>query len=246
MDVVFIVGGTALRNGGMELRYALRGVEENLYNKGRVWIFGDCPKWVSKEHITHIQVPDLFKSSHSNTCLKVHHAAYRKAVSDPFLLFNDDFYLCSPISAEGMPYIREGTLQSEAVKHGGNYRKAMWNTARALKLLHQHERRPLWSFEVHAPLPIVKSQFIAALKRVLWAQQHPSDGILWRSVYGNLVRRGSTIGKDVKIFPKMSMTEVRSLLEDAWVFSTAAAYGPELGSLLQHWFPKPSVYEKES
>ncbi len=239
MDVVYVVGGSAADH--VELRYSLRSVVKYLRDVGGIWIYGELPWWARTDSgLRHARIPDLFDSPHANACLKAHLAANCPEISDPFLFMNDDFYICREMGAGDVRLLHEGELKSASARREGGHRRAMWNTLATLQ--REMPDRPLWSFELHCPMPVFKSSFLAALRRVGWAGQTEDDAVLWRSVYGNLSRRQSWLEKDLK-FRDESLASMRETVQGTWCFSVEENMSEAAKMLIEEMYPDPSPWE---
>src|SRR5688572_13246658 len=85
-----------------ELRYSLRSLR-NLPH-GRVFVAGYCPVWVSSE-VERIPVPRM-SDKHTHALASLVAAMNDERVSDPFVMFNDDFYIMRPM--DRVPILHTG------------------------------------------------------------------------------------------------------------------------------------------
>lgn len=111
-------------------------------------------------------------------------------MSDPFILFNDDFMIMRPI--DEIPTLNLGLIRDVAASYfrqglNGGYAHGMLRTAELLETLGYEN--PL-SFEAHVPMVIDKTLMLEALNHGPYQR---------RSVYGNLAGLTGTTIRDVKI-----------------------------------------------
>lgn len=223
-DVVYIC-----RSGddNEELRYSLRSLK-NLPH-GKVFLVGDAPSWV--RDVEKIIVPrKRDKQDTAEENLRV--ACTTSEISDPFYLFNDDFFVMQPM--EEIPSWDMGDLAWVISEHAeSRYRTAMERTHQLL--LNMGVIAPV-SFELHIPMLIEKLGMLLALS--LGKGIH---GVHNRTLYGNLEGIESEYHQDVKVYrkdTKKSYTE--------WPFISTSdrtfRFHP-VGRYIQKQFPTPGPYE---
>jgi hypothetical protein len=221
-----------------ELRYSLRSLA-NLPHE-RVWIFGGKPEWVTGVEL----VPtDQRGAKYKVTTRAMRAACEHPDVSDPFILFNDDFYVARPVSE--VPVLHRGLVADVLADyrrrwHGlSAYSRGMMQTAELLESL--GFAAPL-SYELHLPLPVHKRAMIEAL------DVGAAAGIAVlhkRTLYGNLARLGGERLTDVKITtPRDGRIVARHVARagSAWLSSGDTTFR-ELEPFLRHRFPAPSPHE---
>lgn len=175
-----------------ELRHSLRSLK-NLPH-GKVWIVGEAPAWVRNvELIRVLRGRDKQASALANLVAACQHPD----ISDPFVVMNDDFYILEPIPE--IPTMHMGDLDQVIADHrpGTAYRNAMQKTRDRIVEIFAKEGidRPLYSYELHAPMVIDKLGMLLALS--LATDIH---GVHNRTLYGNLMKRGGTYTPDVKVY----------------------------------------------
>lgn len=174
-----------------QLRYALRSWSAHLPH-GRVWLVGYRPAWVGG--VEHIATRQAGSTKYRNTTAAVRAACEHPDVSDDFLLVNDDMFIMRPV--DGMPVLHRGRVRDVeayyAARHpNGAYLAGMRETRELLATLGHPE--PL-SYELHVPLPVQRTQMLAALDA-----GRNIDVVHKRTLYGNLAQIGGTQINDVKI-----------------------------------------------
>lgn len=222
MDVVYVC-----RSGeNPELRYSLRSLTNVPHD--RVWILGGWPAWVG--NVEAIERPTL-ATKYLTTTAHLRAACENEAISDPFILFNDDFYVTCPFPA--IPSLHRGRLVSVInqyrIKSAGQYVQGMVATRKLL--LELGHREPL-SYELHVPLVIHKA---AMLKAIEIGEHLPV--LHKRTLYGNLAALGGDEIADVKVW-----NEDQPIPRGPWLSSSDASLAylePHLSAL----FPTPSPYE---
>ena len=232
MDLVYVVGPDT-RNE--ELRYSLRSVARNLMHDV-VWIVGYKPAWVTgveylpvKQHATKWQnsTANLVTACDSGT-----------GVAERFALMNDDFYVLE--SMVEVPILNRGPVAGEIARYRytrSRYVDGIEQTATLLKRVAGIDA-PI-SYELHVPLPVVKSDMRAALHLAATEGRH-IIAIHKRTLYGNLYGIGGETRDDVKLHGSGDP------LPDWPLVSTAtASWRGLVGKALRARFPEPCIYEKE-
>lgn len=186
-----------------ELRYSLRSVAANLEHD-RVFIIGGKPDWLSDEAI-HLHAA-WRPQKHQDLRENVLAACKDPRVSDPFILFNDDFFVMHPMKE--VPVLNRGTSreteQSIELQRDSNplYLQAMIYTREVLES--QGYKDPL-CFELHVPMVVHKKLMIKAYNPArLFPRWHN------RTAYGAYAGlTGETI-KDVKVYSKSALPDLSS------------------------------------
>lgn len=176
-----------------ELRYCLRSLVNVPH--GRVHIFGKPPRWVNRETARVVEMSSV-GSKYDTVEAHLMQAVLDPAVSDPFVLFNDDFYVTAPI--DSVPVLNRGTVAEVIEEHIGNaavgsYPASMAQSVRAMGW----DQDDAMSYELHVPMTMHKSVLHAALV------SRPKDQVRrWnvRTVYGNLLGDVGERIADVKVY----------------------------------------------
>ncbi|MFF3096822.1 hypothetical protein [Streptomyces cyaneofuscatus] len=216
-----------------QLRYALRSWAAHLPH-GRVWVVGHLPAWaVGVRHIRTRQTGTKYQ----NTTLAVRTACEHAAVSEEFLLANDDMFVMHP-QPDGMPVLHRGPVRTVeayyAARASGKYLQGLRETRDLLVELGHTD--PL-SYELHVPMPVVKSGMLSALD----VGRH-LDAVHKRTLYGVLAQLGGEEIRDVKIMHRAPRgygpeSPFLSTMPDSF----AAGY---VGRFIRQAFPTPCRYER--
>lgn len=184
MDVVYI---NRPGDDNEELRYSLRSLRNIPHD--RVWMVGYCPVWVQGVDVISLE---RMRDKQSSALTNLIAACQSLEISDPFLIFNDDFFVMQP--QESMPTLHLGDLDKVIQEHrpGTAYRHAMERTRDRLALNHPG---PMYSYEAHCPMVIEKTGMLLALS--LGSDIH---GLHNRTMYGNLMEVGGTETHDFKVY----------------------------------------------
>lgn len=90
VDAVFVIGKGSV-NGNEELRYALRNIDRHCPFVRDVYICGECPSWVDKSAVRHLQWPDRFShAKDANIIDKLRHACEHPGIAKRILFCSDD------------------------------------------------------------------------------------------------------------------------------------------------------------
>lgn len=214
-----------------ELRYSLRSVCENFPCR-RVVFVGGMPDGLSCDlYIPHQQVGQ-------NKWQKVM-SSMKKAFSDENLtedifLFNDDFFILSPIDTENFVNFTDGTLGrrirvlEDHLQRQSNYSKRL----RSLYVLLRSLDKDMMSFTVHMPMLINRHKALELL------EQFP-DQQMFRSLYANLYEIPYTFHRDVKIYTNDKLPDW-----DDYLSTTEGSFQNGLvGEYIRNKFSRPCRYE---
>jgi hypothetical protein len=210
-----------------ELRYSLRSLA-NL-DHDRVIIAGHCPPWVRNvEHLPVHAVGSKYDRTAANWRAACEH------LDEPFLMFNDDFFVMRPTTVETW---HRGPLADVIAYYESigsrQYLAGMRNTARLLDLLGIDE--PL-SYGLHVPMWIDPRLWLRMLEQV-----GDHDGPLhWRTVYGNLWRVGGVRRDDVKVHGRRSTWGTGG---DFLSTSDTTFAAHDVGRFIRSQFHHPSPHE---
>ncbi|MDX2917297.1 hypothetical protein [Streptomyces sp. NE06-03C] len=216
-----------------QLRYALRSWAAHLPH-GRVWVVGHLPAWaVGVRHIRTRQTGTKYQ----NTTLAVRTACEHPAVSESFYLANDDMFVMRP-QPDGMPVLHRGPVRNVeayyAARASGKYLQGLRETRDLLVELGHPD--PL-SYELHVPMPVVKSGMLSALD----VGRHLAV-VHKRTLYGTLAQLGGEEIADVKILHRAP----RGYGPESPFLSTMPdSFGAgHVGQFIRRAFPTPCRYER--
>lgn len=231
MDVVYVVRAAEHNE---ELRFSLRSLVNLPHEK--VWIAGHKPAWVS-EAVGHI--PTVQRGTkYANTTANLVAACRHPEVSERFALFNDDFFVMSPLAS--LPVYHRGPLrevEEDLTRRGyGAYLTGMRQTRALLSRLGIDD--PL-SYELHVPLPMTKAGFLAAMEAAE-ASPPPPRILHKRTLYGNHAGVGGEFLRDCKI-ANLGREPSRVGL---FLSTTERSFTGGVGRFIQRVFPEPSPYEQ--
>jgi hypothetical protein len=222
MDVVYVC-----RNGeNQELRYSLRSLVNAPHD--RVWVFGGHPAWIS--NVTVVTTPQR-GLKYAITTASLRQACEHPEVSDPFWLWNDDFYAIAPSRPDHYHRgpVRDVLAAYERQHPTGIYTRGMRNT---LAILEAHGHHDPLSYELHVPLVVHKKPMLEAIAlgegQTCWHK---------RTAYGNIAGLGGELTDDVKVTSSAS-----PIPEGPWMSSSDKTFGL-IRKVLGLMFPEPSRYE---
>lgn len=215
-----------------ELRYSLRSLEKNVPHDN-VWIFGGAPTWLNPDTTLHVRSPQQ-PTPYASTRRHLKAVLENPAVSDPFLLMNDDFYAMQPVGI--VPPMHRGLMSTvlENSRSMTPWFKGLQGTMQFL--IHSLKITEPLSYDLHVPLVVGKREMLEALhlsKRV------KADAIHLRSIYGNFAEIGGLAVDDPKVhrrgdpFPR-----------GPWMSSGPDTYRTTVEPVLRYLFPDSSTYER--
>jgi hypothetical protein len=228
MDIVYVC-----RDGeNPELRYSLRSLQNVPHDN--VWIFGGAPSWINGEAVRHVRRTQN-GSPYSNTRAHISAACNTSEVSNPFLLWNDDFYAMEPV--EGVPVMHRGSLKLLAERF--TQTKTPWakGLVEAITMLEKRGYTDPRSYDLHVPMPIYKDTMRAALR---WAKEARADAVHLRTLYAYFANYEGFYVED----PKMTR-RTDPFPRGAWLSSGNETFRNTVEPVLRYLFPDTSPYEKE-
>ena len=229
MDVVYVN-----RDGeNPELMYSLRTLKNVEHDK--VWIFGGGPVWLNPDTIQY-RPRRQAGSSYSSTRSHIAAACNTPEVSDPFLLWNDDFFAMLEVGE--VPLYHRGPLEPMLEKFSTV--KTLW--AKGLReTADLMEKRGLaedaMSYDVHLPLVVYKTAMLEALRL---AKGIRTDAVHLRTLYGAVAGLSGVEHEDPKL-----MRRTAPFPRGAWLSSGDDTFRSAVEPVLRYLFPDKSPYERE-
>ena len=228
-DVVYVC-----RDGeNPELRYSLRTLVN--VDHDRVWIFGGAPAWINRATVTHHKRVQG-GSPYSSTRGHIGAACNVAEVSDPFMLWNDDFYAMREVGS--VPLYHRGPLESTLEEYAAlktPWGKGLRGTAALMK--HLGLLTGAMSYDIHLPLIVHKAEMREALRL---ARKATVDAIHIRTLYGALSDLDGVEHHDPKL-----MRRSDPFPRGAWLSSGKDTFRSTVEPVLRYLFPDKSHYEKE-
>lgn len=190
IDAVFVIG-TGSVNGNEELRYALRNLDRNCRFVRDVYICGECPSWVDKSVVKHLQWPDRFHhAKDANIIDKLRHACECKGIAKRILFCSDDQFQTRECSwGDFRPrYLRVYTSSDPWY----DAKRRIWHTRLRKTLEREVERRRasgldtsrVYYYQPHIWMPIDRDRFIEYAK---WCGYDHRDDTIIAAGYFNFV-----------------------------------------------------------
>lgn len=216
----------------LELRYSLRSLV-NLPH-ARVILVGYVPSWANPD-IGLIRDQGKEAPWHASAMHLLHAMDQIRDLSDPFYLFNDDFYVMQPM--DQIPILNRGPYREliqwyGKAMHRGIYFRGMEKT---LELLDGMGYQDPLAFNLHAPMPIAHCQYRDAYSK--------AKGIIapdTRTVYGNLLGEVGVHTEDFKVYPR-----TKDFTSWPFLSSNDDVSHTQIGKLLASTFPGQSAYESD-
>ena len=199
-----------------ELRYCLRSIEKYMDVRD-VWVVGQPRDWLSVNWISLSDGGSRFGSAHR----KIRAACDNPFISDPFVLFNDDFFLLNPI--KDFPDYYDGTLQQRINSAGGDY-LAMLKRSQSFSDGN--------NYATHTPALIKKEIF----KTI-------PEGISYRIAYGSRSGNEKKPIKDPKIYNQKDHFDFREWVKGKAMFSTSDFSFHYILREMKQLYPEPSRWE---
>ncbi len=227
MDLVYI----CRRGNNEELRYSIRSAVANLPHD-KVWVVGNKPDWYSGDFVDVLDNKDKF----DNIINCTYAITDVGAISDDFILMNDDFFFLKPMGK--MPILHGGLLQDKIEKYVslGARKYATLLSKTYNNLVRQGIKNPL-DYDIHVPMPMNKAKLKQSIKKAYFP----------RSGYGNIHNIGGEQIVDVKTYGsknKLSPNSYDFLNGDMPFISTEdESFENVYNHILRDRFTVPSRYE---
>ena len=234
IDVVYVfknVGSTE------ELKYSIRSVAEN-WSHRKIWIIGDRPLWIN-DNVGFIRTYGNNKNRYSDVNSKLRFVCRDRRISNPFWLFNDDFFILDKMDVSSYKVFYEGTLEEKEQRLRDKFPSLKtWRYVEgfpyAKKVLKINKCTSFKNFETHVPMLVYKKE----MKKVLDA--YP-DCVCRRSIYMNLYHQDEGEPHcDVKRYEKNSIVR----MDDVLVSTDENTFKGQVGDYIKNKFNKRSIYER--
>lgn len=215
-----------------ELRYSLRSIEM-FYPDANVWVVGGKPDWYTGNFIGVKQTSDAFQNVKDGLASIINHPG----IPDEVIIMNDDFFFTQTV--ENIPTYISGTLQERVMFHKRNKVNSIYVNKLLQLLKHCKQfRNPPLDFDIHVPMPIIKTNLINVVK----------DQVMWRSNYGNrfVDEKDVQVIEDVKVYAdkRYAFKSYDYLSFKYPFFSTHdESFLNVYNNLLKDMFPNPSKFE---
>ncbi len=228
IDIVYVLG-TGSKHSDSELRYSIRSAVKHIKNIRNIVIVGTCPTWI--RNVIHLPCKDIDPIPDINIRNKILTACNSAIVSDDFLFMNDDHFILKPYDALTFPNYHKGDLKDSIEPRSlDSYRIRLTNTYHQLK----KKGFGTLNFDTHTPIIYNKQKFIKMTKLFDWTV---FEGLVIKSLYGNVYKLKSELMKDYKI---NSPSQIK---EETQIFSTFPAISADMQKYFKDTYNKASQFE---
>ena len=202
-----------------ELRYSLRSLKHLPHS--RVWIVGHRQPWLT--NVDHIPVEQNPAQKWTSQVANLRAACLHPKVSDPFVMFNDDFFVMKPLAE--VPALHGGLMAERTTSRNSEWSRRFRETAAYIG------PDALTYDGIHTPMTFRKQQMLDVLDEI-------GTRLLFRSVYGNRWKIGGMRTANTKVSDE---TEP----EDWALLSTSDRSFKHypVGRHIREAFDEPSPYE---
>ena len=225
MDIVYPLWSPS-KHHNKELRYSIRSAWKHGKNLGKLWIVGMPIRFLHSRHI--IPYDPSYRCKDVNIFGAALQACENPDVSDPFLLFNDDYFMLREFDANAIPAWYGDVPLFQQKRSQKIFRKTlMFLGARGIK-------EPKF-FDVHMPIPIHKACLL---------HSRPNDWqkrkFLSKMTYANQCPELNPVKTlDCKIGIHCDLQAAK----ERFMFSTSDYPAPDVWEYLEQQFPDPSPFE---
>lgn len=208
----------------IELTYCLRSIEKYLTGYRDIWVIGDKPSLKVK----HLPCSDIQGRKEYSIAWKISHACKCDAISENFIMFNDDHFLLKPLDISEIKYWHNGPLEDAKERGSGGYRRAVMDTIEKLN--------GGLNYDIHTPIIYNKKHF---LRLFTWQEE-----LCVKSMYCNQMNVEGEFMTDCKLNFPYSKTAIEEKLKDRLFFSTGHfVMIDEMLEVFNELYPNPSKYE---
>lgn len=235
MDVVYTMGPFSPFNDE-ELKYSLRSLEKYAKGLENVYVIGHCPEYLS-DKVIKIKVEEVDGNKEYRIGKKILNAIDDGILTEPFLFFNDDFFLTKETDIVNYPnYAKAWDFKSGRLSYGASV------SATLDYLLDEGVAKPMF-YDIHKPI-IYEPKKFKEIRKALEFSRSLKDGLVVKSLYGNLNIVPPTKCKDLKI-KSLNTYEDRVQVYYAGMFSIYdSAWNAGAKEYLKKLFPFKSKFEK--
>lgn len=235
-DIVYLYNDKCSLWRGREIIFSIRSLEKHGENYGRVIIVGSKPTLLN-DKIIHISQEDIGPFKEKKIYEKLLTACRSEIVSDPFVFFNDDFFLVKKIDFTKLRFYYSDNIRNKILhrRKEDTYKRALKNTRDALFLREYPEKY----FDIHYPMYYHKNKFIRVMQKYDWDVR---AGYVIKSLYANSLRISGKPKKDFKIYIEHNKSRIREIISQTDLFSTDNITRA-MAELLNELYPGKSSYE---
>lgn len=162
VDLVYKIGSKCDWSNYEELRYSIRSAMENFEDLGKIYIIGNSPEWIDKNHVIYIPCEDPYKrNKDANLINKLILACSNERLSNSFVNMSDDMFFLKKTTLNDLktPLIDNTHL---------NFDKPVlnkWQTRlkRTVEVLKNKGFSNINCFEAHTPYLLDKKKYVETL-----------------------------------------------------------------------------------
>jgi len=202
-----------------ELRYSLRSIAQFI-SHSEIIVIGHKPNWLT--NVTHIPAKDEY--GFINSAKNIHNKILQSPVED-FILWNDDYFALQPINLQNY--------------HSGHISEKLQSLKNNLFANTVRNTIPYTTnyFDIHYPMVMNLSVYKNTVAKLDWSKPY---GYCIKSLYAT----DGIYRKDVKLFERMKIEQIQTLLKHVDLFSLHdTALNSHMRQFLKQTFPNPSRYE---
>ncbi len=237
-DIVYIHGKYSEWRD-QEIKYSLRSLEKYGRNYNNVYLIGEPSHYVDNSVIKFYHYEESpFDNKEKRIMDKILYACSIDEISNPFVMFNDDFFLVKPINFSELEYYYQYDLEEKIKRRKTDdyYKRAMKNTKEAL----ENRGLPTKHFDIHYPILYDKTKFIEVMNSYDWKI---GGGYVIKSLYCNTLRIEGKEKADRKIYISHDIKEIRHYASESDLISTAEITRAMASFFIEN-YPEVSTFEK--
>ncbi len=230
MVMLYIIGSGSLYYNE-ELRFSLRSVQKYAPEVKKVIIVGEKPDFIS-DKIEYHYIKEAEGNKEYRIAMKIHEAC--KFIKGNFIFMNDDFFLTR--EQDWNVNYAKSELNPKGHDH---YQKAISDTKEYLLSL----GKTIYNFDVHTPILYNSKKFQSLLPHFEKSRQ-TSNGLVVKSLYGNIYGLKPTIYNDCKLASLQTYADFNKIIDVPVISCSDSAWMNGVRSYMRKQFPNKSKYER--
>lgn len=222
-----------------QLRYCLRGIDDNFESKRNVYLVGYSPDWI--QNVISIPHGDRWKKNKdANIIEKILFVLNNYDVSEEFLFISDDQTFLSPLDKP--EYLWWEDLKNRDWSKTNRWVNRLKNTYNKLKEL----GKTTFNYDTHIPVLINKKEFLRVMSSFEWGIE--GGGYTINTLYFNNIQiEGKKLENQKVSFesPVKDTSQIRKMFEGkSYLGWNDNGLTDELKQVIMETFKNKSIYEK--
>lgn len=229
--------GPGSRYGDLEIRMAIRSIEQHAIGLRRIVIIGAIPAFLREtDRVQLVSLPEFRANKASRISLKIQWAFEHLSLTDSVAFWNDDYLLLRDFDIRQIPNYYHGELWRNG---RSSWHQLLQHTGEALRDAGYTARH----FDIHTPILYERDKYLALAD---WWERSRRDkqGLVAKSIYGNIHCRGNAVSTNDAKFQSDWRQRIDNSARRRWIASYGdGALTAGFGQWMQVRWPEPSTAE---